>query len=147
MRNRKLFYQIASVIENHPYMHDQEHWFDDSEDDKPFTPKSVIVDAKEYECASSQCVAGWATVLSPNFDEFRRNDVTNEIGIVFKGEFMVDIDATARDELGLTDNEATYIFYSLGNDDITNWPSFLRAIGDGADVREAAEEFWNRNPL
>jgi len=124
-RNEVLFNEIADAIEARPDLWKQNAFMavENTEDvggsdfPTPETLQTVEVVGKEIKCGTTQCIAGWAVLLS---GEFTPGEVT---GTDFDFEFH------AQQLLGLNASDASRMFYG------TYW------IGD----KDADLEAWTRH--
>lgn len=144
-RNRKMFYKIASIIEDQPDLHDQTTWFGNIETwDKEEVEQAVhvVVDGKEFDCGTTQCIAGWAIVLDNRLDGFFYDGVKG-VALIEGRELDSNTDyiALGQEILGLSTTEANRLFMNTATDDISDWPAFLRALGDNEDFEEARDRF------
>jgi len=156
--NRKMFYQIADIIEQYPENHDQEIWFMNADCTHSYNfLNTIIYDGVEYKCDTSQCIAGWSLILDKRNIYFANgstyvDDVEvarhyDDIGVpVNDNESIIDI---ASKILGISTDDGQLLFYTMDIEQ-EDWPTVLRAIGDGKDIQSALydvhyeEPIWNR---
>lgn len=128
-RNVALLHDIAEQIEREPYRHDQ----------KTF-------------CGSAMCVAGWAFLLSGEYEIVR--DENGEFGVEYDfinietGSRPTDERATAAELLGLQDDELDTIYFHMGPPahDLT-WPEALYKIAAGEDVHYTMRGWHKDHPI
>ena len=133
-RNAKLFYIIAEAIEENPQLHDQDQWL--------IAPSQGLLEKfianRKVECGTSQCIAGWAWVFEGRGPELAElltgRDIDNA------QQQNMSIIGEAAKILGLSDDEANQIFFTLHRGDEFDWPGALRAIGDGGDIDAILED-------
>lgn len=109
-RNQQLFNRIADCIETWPEAYDQNTWWSNGDAeyvDVTFADGTV---AKMVHCGTSQCIAGWALVLS-NYEP--------RPTVMRYGEYVQSFDKDGRgglaptlaaEELGLNDEEMETLF-------------------------------------
>lgn len=150
-RNRKLFYQIADIIETYPEMHDQESWIENPVGE--VSDSSIIYDGEEISCGTNQCIAGWAVIIEngglTGVDEDEVFHFNNGESLLFNSCYD-DIDtvsSVAQTVLGLNDIEAENLFYTteIRDYELFDMPRVLREIGDGADVFVSLRDAHDRN--
>lgn len=93
MKNIGLMKRVLDQIETHPETHDQSRWVN--------------------TCRTMACVAGWASILSG--DEIIPNYVDGDYRVWVDRRF-VEISDRARQLLGLSEDEATDLFFSSEED-------------------------------
>lgn len=131
-RNRKMFYQIADIIECAPEKHDQKLYVTLKNGEDFVTD---IIGGHEVTCGTTQCIAGWAIQLEGDMV------FAADIALTYDGcapDYSVDPDEEAAEILGLTEDEASTLFHTYNND--LDWPQILRSIGDGANVQETIDD-------
>jgi hypothetical protein len=170
--NRKMFYQIADIIEQYPEKHEQEFWFMSQDraisttaiyNDRLDFENTIIYDGVEYKCDTTQCIAGWSLVLDKRNIYFANgstyvDDVEvarhyDDIGVptslsqpVNDNESIIDI---ASKILGISIEDGHLLFHTMDIEQ-EDWPTVLRAIGDGKDIQSALDDvrcekpIWNR---
>lgn len=138
-RNIELLTKIRDLIAAEPKKLDMYSW-------SKFLPEQVGnlgYDSKvKLDCGTTQCIAGWAVQMSGwKFlvfgDEVDYDDDDNEVYFadtcVAKNGRTALVEDKARDLLGLTNEESTYLFTRVGNNDAVN---ALDLFIDGAPLRE-----------
>ena len=116
-RNKKLFYEVADLIERYPHMHDQRDFLDGDE-------ISILFNGKIVHCYSTHCVSGWGAVL---------NGESPDTSVVDTAEMF-----------GLTELEADSLFFqTAGMTTDGDWPNLLRALGDGMTLSSAYDRFMD----
>lgn len=130
--NRKMFYNIADMIELHPLMHDQAKYSDLNE-------REVLNDSQVIKCGSAQCVAGWAIAIEHGQLLI---DLGKDKFIAGDSEFSAgEMDREAAGILGMDFDDAYTVFHSIPQESVY-WPGLLRAIGDGTPLYDAVEANW-----
>lgn len=138
MRNTQLLNDIASVIRSNPDYHDQLQWFDSRK-------SSVELNGKEFVCGTTQCIAGWAIVLSENVLGF-----TTDGSPIIQDDSEADgqriialanVQYEARDVLGLNPNEAHELFHAgVDTNKEYDWHNLLMDIAEGAPIALAMHD-------
>lgn len=128
-RNRKMFYQIADLIEFAPELHDQSRYV--TLDCNTTSFRKDVIAGYEVTCGTTQCIAGWAMQLDGGYEELLL-EMATVLGGCADGEDSLDVDKAAAGILGLNEEEAEHLFHCYDND--IDWPMVLRRIGDGEDV-------------
>lgn len=150
-RNRKLFYQIADIIETYPERHDQNSWIENPVGEVP--DSSIIYDGEEISCGTNQCIAGWAVIIENggltglDEDEVFHFNNGNELPLASVYDDIDTVPSIAKTILGLNDDEASNLFYTteICDHELFDMPRVLREIGDGAAVSVSLRDAHDRN--
>lgn len=118
-RNKKLLRRTGDFIEKHPHKYNQHTW----------------------NCGTMMCVAGTAASLVKGYQGF----VINHDEVLVNGE-LYDIGAFAQEQLGLTDDEASILFFSGwepkgSGSRATRVKNALHKLADGADIEEVTRGY------
>lgn len=141
MRNIELLTKIRDLIERDPGKLDMGSFSKISENElgRHLGYGEVI----EIDCGTTQCIAGWAVWLCGY--RFRASvgdlDVDSRDCYAFEcidsvGRFR-SIDASARELLGITWNDAEFLFYEVGNNDAVDVLNDFIAGKSRVEIRAA----------
>lgn len=150
-RNRKLFYQIADIIETYPERHNQETWIENTNREQ--SDSSIIYDGKKISCGTNQCIAGWAVIIENggltgvDQDEVFYFNNGDELPLASVYDDIDTVSSVAQTVLGLNDIEAQNLFYTteIRDYELFDMPRVLREIGDGAEVSVSLRDAHDRN--
>jgi hypothetical protein len=135
MANNELIDEVISAVLYNKAMHDQATWGSAHTPDKETEP-----DFHNPDCGATACIAGWACILSgqqlkwtmPSWEE-------DDDGNMFVSWCMElvgnedDIQAKARELLGLSYNEANTIFLCMNEEKALD---MLKAVQNGEKIAE-----------
>jgi hypothetical protein len=142
MLNRKMFYQIADIIEENPERWNQDSWIDNETGWIDSNNSAIIYNGTEYQCGTTQCVAGWAVLLN---HEGLSEDGSTDGALCFNDDYVISrfscedwISVGAR-VLGLSEKDAAILFQvtDIEYPERFDMPRVLREIADGRNVYDA----------
>jgi len=159
-RNKKLFYQIADIMEIKPELYDQTTWghflidtYDLHEklvevhgislDQAHSADETDVLWMDVQECSTVMCIAGhaanlngWNPTLNHRRTELDWNMVARKRNILRNDDSTRPVEDVARDELGVNQEEADILFDGSAEWDATD----IRAFGRGESILDYAIE-------
>lgn len=131
--NAKLAEKVLDQIELYPETHDQHQWIEDGWASDKFTPADFQALCKNgLDCGTTACIAGHASLLAKNAQHHAQVD---------NGTVYVNWERAGQVALGLSDDEACWLFYEMNNDEAIYK---LRGLAKGLTPAEIDPESFAR---